>query len=67
MEVTKQKSKETLQHAILFERERVREMQWDLEELRKKCFQIESKLKSQQVCFHVSFSFYMSDKFTGKP
>ncbi|XP_047325762.1 PX domain-containing protein EREL1-like isoform X2 [Impatiens glandulifera] len=48
LETTRQKSKESLQHAILVERERVTQMQWDMEELRQKSFELELKLKSQQ-------------------
>ncbi|CAL5355292.1 unnamed protein product [Camellia sinensis] len=48
LETTKQKSKENLQQAILIERERVTQMQWDMEELRRKSFEMELKLKSQQ-------------------
>lgn len=49
LESTKQKNKENLQQAILLERERVTQMQWDMEELRRKCLEMESKLKSEQV------------------
>ncbi|KAJ3679141.1 hypothetical protein LUZ60_017152 [Juncus effusus] len=48
LEATKQKSKETLQQAILVERERVTQMQWDMDELRRKCSEMESKLKFSQ-------------------
>ncbi|KAK4853779.1 hypothetical protein QYF36_014459 [Acer negundo] len=48
LETTKQKSKETLQQAILIERESVTQMQWDMEELRRKSFEMEWKLKSRQ-------------------
>ncbi|GFZ16705.1 myosin heavy chain-related protein [Actinidia rufa] len=48
LETTKQKSKNNLQQAILIERERVTQMQWDMEELRRKSFEMELKLKSQQ-------------------
>ncbi|KAJ7966198.1 Phox (PX) domain protein [Quillaja saponaria] len=46
LETTKQKSKENLQQAILTERERFTQMQWDMEELLQKSFEMESKLKS---------------------
>ncbi|KAL5974253.1 hypothetical protein ACLOJK_030917 [Asimina triloba] len=49
LESTKQKSKENLQQAILAERERVTRMQWDMEELRRKCLEMESKLKLDQI------------------
>ena len=51
LETTKQKSKDNLQQAILIERERVTQMQWDMEELRRKSFEMELKLKSQQVVY----------------
>lgn len=49
LESTKQKNKENLQQAILLERERVTQMQWDMEELRRKCLEMDSKLKCEQV------------------
>uniref|UniRef100_A0A5B7A842 PX domain-containing protein n=1 Tax=Davidia involucrata TaxID=16924 RepID=A0A5B7A842_DAVIN len=48
LETTKQKSKENLQQAIVIERERFTQMQWDMEELRRKSLEMELKLKSQQ-------------------
>ncbi|KAK9130640.1 hypothetical protein Sjap_011127 [Stephania japonica] len=48
LETTKQKSKENLQQAILSERERFTQMQWDMEELRRKSLEMESKLKAEQ-------------------
>ncbi|KAK7283092.1 hypothetical protein RIF29_12370 [Crotalaria pallida] len=47
LEATKQKSKENLQQAILIERERFTQMQWDMEELRRKSLEMELKLKSE--------------------
>lgn len=49
LEVTKQKSKENLQQAVQIERERFTQMQWDMEELRRKSLELELKLKSEQV------------------
>ncbi|XP_016438042.2 PX domain-containing protein EREL1 isoform X2 [Nicotiana tabacum] len=49
LEATKQKSKENLEQAILIERERVTQMQWDMEELRQKSFEMELKLNSHKV------------------
>ncbi|KAK6927546.1 Phox homology [Dillenia turbinata] len=43
LETTKQKGKENLQQALLVERERVNQMQWDMEELRSKLWEAESK------------------------
>ncbi|XP_068669145.1 PX domain-containing protein EREL1-like [Aristolochia californica] len=48
LESTKQKAKENLQQTILIERERITQMQWDLEELRRKSMEMESKLKFEQ-------------------
>ncbi|XP_047981917.1 PX domain-containing protein EREL2-like isoform X1 [Salvia hispanica] len=48
LETTKQKSKENIEQAILIERERVTQMQWDMEELRQRSMELESKLYSQQ-------------------
>lgn len=48
LEATKQKSKENLQHAILIERERITQMQWDMQELRHTSLELESKLKAEQ-------------------
>lgn len=54
LETTKQKSKENLQQAILIEIERVTQMRWDMEELRRKSFEMELKLKAkgEQVIYH---------------
>ncbi|KAG8375802.1 hypothetical protein BUALT_Bualt10G0138300 [Buddleja alternifolia] len=49
LETTKQKSKENLEQAILIERERVTQMQWDMEELRRRSMEMELKLNSQQA------------------
>ncbi|KAG4195216.1 hypothetical protein ERO13_A06G098700v2 [Gossypium hirsutum] len=48
LESTKQKSKETLQQAILIERERFTQMQWEMEELRQKSLEMELKLNPNQ-------------------
>lgn len=53
LETTKQKSKENLEQAILIERERVTQMQWDMEELRRRSMELELKLNSQQVMYPV--------------
>ncbi|KAF3447099.1 hypothetical protein FNV43_RR12279 [Rhamnella rubrinervis] len=45
LETVRQKSKENLQQAILSERERFTQMQWDMEELRRKSLELELKLK----------------------
>ncbi|KAK3020483.1 hypothetical protein RJ639_045733 [Escallonia herrerae] len=48
LETTKQSGKDNLQQAILTERERFTQMQWDLEELRRKCMEMELDLKSEK-------------------
>ncbi|KAK2994480.1 hypothetical protein RJ640_021285 [Escallonia rubra] len=48
LETTKQSGKDNLQQAILTERERFTQMQWDLEELRRKCMEMELELKSEK-------------------
>ncbi|KAK1268408.1 hypothetical protein QJS04_geneDACA006418 [Acorus gramineus] len=53
LESTKQKSRENLQQAMLVERERVTQMQWDMDELRRKYSEMEAKLKlkkDERVC-----------------
>ncbi|KAJ4849997.1 hypothetical protein Tsubulata_016232 [Turnera subulata] len=45
---TKEKNKENLQQAILIERERLTQMQWDMEEMRRKSLEMELKLKSKE-------------------
>lgn len=47
LETDRQKSKENLRQAILLERERFTQMQWDMEELRQKSLEMELKLKSK--------------------
>lgn len=48
LETTIEKNKENLQQAILIERERYTKMQWDMEELRRKFVDMESKYKAEQ-------------------
>ncbi|CAM8961558.1 unnamed protein product [Rhodiola kirilowii] len=48
LENIREKSKENLQQAILLERERYTQIQWDMEELRRKSLEMEIQLKSQQ-------------------
>ncbi|OMO90808.1 hypothetical protein COLO4_18872 [Corchorus olitorius] len=48
LESTKQKSKENLQQAILIERERFTQMQWEMEELKRKSLEMELKLNPKQ-------------------
>ncbi|KAE8654555.1 Adenine phosphoribosyltransferase 5 isoform 1 [Hibiscus syriacus] len=48
LESTKQKSRENLQQAILIERERFTQMQWEMEELRRKSLEMELKSNPKQ-------------------
>ncbi|KAK8343750.1 hypothetical protein V6Z12_A07G035200 [Gossypium hirsutum] len=48
LESTKQKSKENLQQALLIERERFTQMQWEMEELRRKLLEMQLKLNPKQ-------------------
>ncbi|EEF44828.1 PX domain-containing protein EREX [Ricinus communis] len=48
LETTRNSCKENMQQAVLLERERFTQMQWDVEELRKQCLEMELKLKSEQ-------------------
>jgi hypothetical protein len=51
LEATKQKGREMLQQAILTERERITQMQWGMDELRRKYSEMDSNLKTEQVSF----------------
>ena len=62
LETNKQKSKENLQQAILMEREKVTQMQWEMEELRHKSFEMELKLKSKEV-FNLLNWLYLTHSF----
>ncbi|KAF5466783.1 hypothetical protein F2P56_016679 [Juglans regia] len=48
LETTRQNCKDNMEQAVLTERERFTQMQWDMEELRGKCLEMELKLKSEQ-------------------
>lgn len=48
----KQSGKENLQQAVLTEKEKFTQMLWDMEELRRKCVEMELKLTSEQVHCH---------------
>ncbi|KAF5726252.1 Phox domain-containing protein isoform 1 [Tripterygium wilfordii] len=48
LEATKQRSKENLQQAIMIEKDRFTQMQWDMEELRRKYLEMELKLKFKE-------------------
>ncbi|CAK7353736.1 unnamed protein product [Dovyalis caffra] len=59
IETTKQKNRENMQQAILIERERLTQMQWDMEELRRQSLEMELKLKSKEG-EHSSTEFQMA-------
>lgn len=48
LETSKENSKESLLQAVANERDRFTQMQWDVEELKKKCLEMELKLKTEQ-------------------
>ncbi|PRQ50594.1 putative Phox domain-containing protein [Rosa chinensis] len=48
LETTQQNCKENIQQAVLNEKERFTQMQWDMEELRRKCLDLELQLRSEQ-------------------
>jgi hypothetical protein len=48
LESSKQSGKENLEQAILIERDRFTQTQWDIQELRQKCTELELNLKSEQ-------------------
>ncbi|KAG2723131.1 hypothetical protein I3760_02G157800 [Carya illinoinensis] len=47
-EITRQNCKENMQQAVLTEKEKLTQMQWDMEELHAKCLEMELKLKLEQ-------------------
>ncbi|KAL2936338.1 PX domain-containing protein EREX [Bienertia sinuspersici] len=49
LKTTKETTKDNLQQAFSVEKEKYTQMQWDMEELRKKCLEMEVKLKAEQV------------------
>ena len=49
LDTTRQNCKDNMEQAVLTERERFTQMQWDMEELRSKCLELELNLKSEQV------------------
>ncbi|KAA3479447.1 golgin subfamily A member 4-like [Gossypium australe] len=48
LETTRENCDENMQQAVLLERERFTQMQWDMELLRKHCLEMELKLKKEQ-------------------
>lgn len=59
LETVRQKSKENLQQAISTERERFTQMQWDMEELRRKSLELELKLKLKSEQVHNNCALYL--------
>ncbi|XP_061351293.1 PX domain-containing protein EREX [Gastrolobium bilobum] len=48
LETTRLNCRENMQQAVLNEKERLTQMQWDMEELRRKCLETEMKLKFEE-------------------
>ncbi|GMI93911.1 hypothetical protein like AT3G15920 [Hibiscus trionum] len=48
LETTRENCDESMQQAILLEKERFTQMQWDMELLRKQCLEMDLKLKNEQ-------------------
>ncbi|CAJ1955042.1 unnamed protein product [Sphenostylis stenocarpa] len=48
LETTQLNCRENMQQAVLAEKERLTQMQWDIEELRRKCLETEMKLKFEE-------------------
>lgn len=48
LETTRENCDENMHQAVLLERERFTQLQWDMEELRKQCLEMELKLKTEQ-------------------
>lgn len=48
LESTKQMGKENLEQALSIEKERFTQVQWDMQELRRKCMEMELRLKADQ-------------------
>ncbi|KAL9267960.1 PX domain-containing protein [Drosera capensis] len=48
LEIARETNKESLKNAVSSERERYTQMQWDMEELRKRCLESELRLKNEQ-------------------
>ncbi|KAJ8774089.1 hypothetical protein K2173_009520 [Erythroxylum novogranatense] len=48
LETTRTNCKDNMQQAVFTERERFNQMQWDVEELRRQCLELEIKLKYEQ-------------------
>lgn len=59
LETTKQRSKDNLQQAVLTERERITQMQWDMEEIRRKSMEMEAKLKFEKVLLDFASLIYL--------
>lgn len=50
LETTQLNCRENMQQSVLAEKEKFTQMQWDMEELRRKCLETEMKLKFEEVC-----------------
>lgn len=61
LETSKQWGKENLQQAILNEKDRYTKMQWDAQDFKRKCMELEQKLKSEQVWFFMKSLSFLFD------
>lgn len=66
LETTRQNCKENMQQTVLTEKERFTQMQWDMEELHRRCLDLESQLKSEQVLFVLPQIIYSSLLFNAE-
>lgn len=51
---------ENMQQATLIEKEKFTQMQWDTEELRRKCLEVELRLKTEQVWLHITYRSFVN-------
>ena len=64
LETTRESCKQGMEQTVLKEKERFTQIQWDMEELRKQCMEMESLLNSMKVCASLKFiSFAFNDRF----
>lgn len=63
LESKKQIDRENVEQAISVERERFTQMQWDMEELRRKCVEMEFRFKAEQVWVSSYVQFFLSSRF----
>lgn len=70
LETTQLNCRENMQQAVLTEKERFTQMQWDMEELRRNCLETEMKLKFEEVCLclisSINISFHILVAYSEK-